>query len=398
MHRLVVAIVFNLILLANLQAQSTPYVLLVSFDGFRWDYSLRDITPNLEKMKKEGVSALSLRPAFPTLTFPNHYSAITGMYTENHGLIGNSIWDPYTGEKFSMSTKESKWFLGEAFWETARRNGIKTASFFWPGSEMDLDYRRPDYYKPYDHDKDYLERIDTVIYWLQLPNKERPRFITLYFHDTDSYGHQYGPNSPQINESIARLDSMTGELYKRLDKIGMRDSVNVIITSDHGMTEVSDDRVINIANILDGYEFKFHGGGYLMSIECDDEDREEIYQTLLNNKNHYRVFLKENIPALYHYSKHPFIPELMIFADMGWSLERSDTLRSSAKGVHGFEKDHTDMHGTFIARGPAFKTGYTTGTLWNIDIVPLLCEIYGIEPRLNIDGKLERIEFLLEGR
>ncbi len=398
MYRILLLILLQLMCVITLNAQSTPYVILISFDGFRWDYSHRGITPNLEEMKQDGASALSLRPSFPSLTFPNHYSAITGMYTENHGLIGNSIWDPFTAEKFSMSTTESKWFLGEAFWETAHRNGIKTASYFWPGSEMDLDYRRPDYYKQYDHDKDYLERIDTVIYWLQLPHSERPRFITLYFHDTDSYGHEYGPNSPEVNKSIARLDSLTGELYARLQNIGMADSVNVIITSDHGMTEVSEDRVINIADILEGYEFKFRGGGYMMNIECKDEDREEIYQTLLNNRNHYRVFLKENIPSLYHYSKHPFIPKLLLFADIGWSLERSDTLWSSAKGVHGFEKDHTDMHGTFIAKGPLFKAGYTTGTLWNIDIYPLLCRIYGIEPRSNIDGRLERIEFILDGR
>ena len=398
MKRIMLMILLNLIFAISLYSQSMPYVLLISFDGFRWDYSLRSITPNLEKMKQDGVSALSLRPAFPSLTFPNHYSEITGMYTENHGIIGNNIYDPFTGEKFSMSTKESKWFLGEAFWETARRSGIKTASYFWPGSEMDLDYRRPDYYKPYDHSKDYLERIDTVIYWLQLPPAERPHFITLYFDDTDTYGHRYGPNSPEVNESIARLDSLTGELYARLERIGMIDSVNVIITSDHGMTEVSKDRVINVAEIVSDYDCKLWGHGTMMSVQCAAEDRENIYRTLYENRKHFRVYLKENMPSFYHYSKHPFIPDFLIFADMGWSLEKGDSLGMTAKGVHGYEKDHTDMHGTFIASGPVFKSGYPTGTLWNIDIYPLLCDIYNIEPRSNVDGKLERIEFILKGK
>jgi len=398
MSRIVIIIFVQFMFIISLHSQSTPYVILISLDGFRWDYSLRNITPHLDKMKEDGVNAMSLRPTFPSSTFPNHYSIITGMYTENHGLISNGIWDPFTGERFSMGTKESKWFLGEAFWETAKRNGIKTASFFWPGSEMDLDYRRPDYFQPYSDDKDYLERVDTVAYWLQLPPAERPHFITLYFHDTDKYGHRYGPNSPEVNVSIARLDSLIGELYMRLDNMGMIDSVNVIVTSDHGMTEVSNDRVINIAGILSEHDCKLWGGGTMMSIECDEDVREQVYQTLLNNRNHYRVFLKENIPSLYHYSKHPFIPDLMIFSDMGWSLSKKDTLRRSSGGSHGFEKDHTDMHGTFIASGPHFKKGYKTGTVWNIDIVPLLCEIYGIEPRSNIDGKLERIEFLLKGK
>jgi predicted AlkP superfamily pyrophosphatase or phosphodiesterase len=398
MKRILIMVLLKLMFVITLYSQPTPYVILISFDGFRWDYSLRGITPNLEKMKQDGVSALSLRPAFPSKTFPNHYSEITGMYTENHGIIGNSIYDPFTGERFSMSTKESKWFLGEAFWETAHRSVIKTASYFWPGSEMDLDYRRPDYYKPYNHDKDYLERIDTVIYWLQLPPAERPHFITLYFHDTDTYGHEFGPNSPEVNRSIARLDSLTGELYARLDKIGMNDSVNVIITSDHGMTEISKDRVINVAEIVSDYECKLRGHGTMMSVECRDDDRENIYETLYENRRHYRVFLKEDMPSFYHYSRHPFIPDLLIFADVGWSLERGDSLRMTGKGNHGYEKDHTDMHGTFIARGPVFKSAYPTGTLWNIDIYPLLCAIYGIEPRSNIDGRLDRIEFILKGK
>jgi predicted AlkP superfamily pyrophosphatase or phosphodiesterase len=401
MSRIVLVILVQLMFIINVNSQSTPYVILISLDGFRWDYSQRGITPNMEKIKETGVTAMSLRPAFPSSTFPNHYSIITGMYTENHGLISNGIWDPFTGEKFSMGTKDSKWFMGEAFWETAGRNGITTASFFWPGSEMDLDYRRPDYFQPYSDDKDYLERVDTVIYWLQLPDSLRPHFITLYFHDTDKYGHRYGPDSPEIDESIARVDSLIGELYTRLDRIGMTDSVNVIVTSDHGMTQMSKDRVINIASILSDYDCKIWGGGTMMSVECADEDRDDIYKTLLENRTHYRVFLKEDIPSFYHYSKHPFIPELMIFGDVGWSLEKRDTMRTRGGrpgGRHGYEKDHTDMHGTFIAKGPAFKIGYKTGTLWNIDIVPLLCEIYGIEPRSNIDGKLERIEFLLNGK
>lgn len=398
MRRTVLLVLVQLILISGLSAQNKPYVILVSFDGFRWDYSNRGITPNLEQMKEQGVSAMSLRSAYMTNTFPNHYSIITGMYTESHGLISNNIWDPHTGEKFSMATKESKWFLGEAFWETAGRNGIKSASYFWPGSEMDLEYRRPDYFKAYDKSKDYLERLDTVKYWLQLPVKERPHFITLYFHDTDTYGHKYGPESPEVNESIARLDSIVGELYSRLEDIGMSDSVNVIISSDHGMTEMSEERVINVAEILKEYEVKFYGGGYTITIECSEEDKAGVYQTLLANNDHYKVFLKESIPSHYHYSKHPFIPDIIMIPDVGWSLERSDTLWSKAKGMHGFEKDHMDMHGTFIARGPVFKSGYPTGTLWNIDINPLLCRIYGIEPRTNIDGKLERIEFILKGK
>ena len=167
-------LLFLLLIITNLTiAQSHPYVLLISFDGFRWDYSERGITPNLDKMKQEGVHALSLKPSFPTKTFPNHYSIVSGMYPQNHGIIFNSFVNPITKDKYrlgdSNAVRNSEWYLGEAFWQTAERNGIKTASYFWPGSELTLDYRRPTYYKKYDHNKPYRERIDGVLNWLELP-------------------------------------------------------------------------------------------------------------------------------------------------------------------------------------------------------------------------------------
>ena len=170
-------ILIFLLLVFNLSF-GKPYVILISFDGFRWDYSERSITPNLDSMKMRGVHALSLRPSFPTKTFPNHYSIITGMYPENHGIIFNGFTNPFNGKGYrlgdTVSVRESEWYIGEAFWETAERNGVRTASYFWPSSEVNLDYRRPTYYKKYRHNSPYRERIDGVIKWLELPLSERP--------------------------------------------------------------------------------------------------------------------------------------------------------------------------------------------------------------------------------
>jgi predicted AlkP superfamily pyrophosphatase or phosphodiesterase len=384
-------------------AQSQPYVILVSFDGFRWDYSERGISPNLDKMKKDGVHALSLRPSFPTKTFPNHYSIISGMYPENHGIIFNSFINPITKDKYrlgdSLAVRNSEWYLGEAFWQTAERNGIKTASFFWPGSEVTLDYRRPTYYEKYEHNKPYRERIDGVINWLELPKEERPHFITLYFHDTDSYGHKYGPNSPEINQSIQRLDTLINYLNDKLVEIGMKDSTNIIIVSDHGMTEISEERTINIEEMLKNYNVRIDGSKPLMMIEPEIEKFEEVYKLLKDNEFHYKTYLKEEMPQHYHFSEHPFISPILLVADLGWSLVNNFWLRGMqnnySKGNHGYDNNHTDMHGVFIAQGPNFKENYKTGTIWNVDINPLLCKIFGISPRANIDGKLERIDFIL---
>ncbi|MCB0731624.1 MAG: alkaline phosphatase family protein, partial [Ignavibacteriae bacterium] len=261
-------------------SQTIPYVILISFDGFRWDYLNRGITPNLDQIKNEGVNALSLRPSFPSKTFPNHYSIVTGMYPENHGIIANNFVNPFTNEVYKLgdtiSVRDSKWYLGEAFWETAERNGIKTASYFWPGSEVKTDHRRPSIYEKYEHNRPYKSRIDGVVKWLKLPEKKRPHFISMYFHDTDSYGHKYGPNSPEINQSIQRLDSLIGYFKIELDKINFLDSVNILIVSDHGMTEINTNRIINIENILCGYNVKFGGEKPFMTIEPEKNEIDEV--------------------------------------------------------------------------------------------------------------------------
>ncbi|MCB0739886.1 MAG: alkaline phosphatase family protein, partial [Chitinophagaceae bacterium] len=175
------AVVFIFITNAT-SAQSQPYVILISFDGFRWDYPDRGLSPNIELMKENGVAASSLRPCFPSKTFPNHYAIVTGMYPENNGLIANSMYDPYHHRKYALSdsvaVKDGRWYLGEAFWETAERNGITTASYFWPGSEMNPAYRRPTYFEHYDHAKPLQDRVEGIIHWLTLPPNQRPHFLT----------------------------------------------------------------------------------------------------------------------------------------------------------------------------------------------------------------------------
>jgi predicted AlkP superfamily pyrophosphatase or phosphodiesterase len=390
------------VILSTIYGSGKPYVLLVSYDGFRWDYLNRGITPNLENVKQNGVSALSLRPAFPSKTFPNHQSIITGMYIENHGIISNYFKDNFSGESYGMkdtaSIRNARWYLGEAFWETAERNGIISASYFWPGSEMHLDYRRPTYYNFYEHTLPYDKKVAGVMEWLQLPQDKRPHFITLYFHETDTYGHEFGTNSGETNDAIKSLDKITGYILDELDKIKMKDSVNVIFLSDHGMADISGERIVNIEKMIENYNCTFNDDGPFMQINPPEDKRLEVYNILKKNENHYKVYLKEEMPSYYHYNKNPFIYSILVIADMGWSLvgnKKSDWY-SKGKGNHGYDNNHTDMHGIFLATGPSFKSGYKTGTLWNIDIYPLLCKIFDIYPRSNIDGKLERIEFILK--
>jgi ectonucleotide pyrophosphatase/phosphodiesterase family protein 5 len=398
-------LIFVIILSSVVFAQK-PYVLLVSFDGFRWDYLDRGITPNLEQLYTEGVRALSFQPAFPSKTFPNHISIITGMYPANHGIIFNSFSNPFTHEHYSLSLREEvrnkKWYLGEPFWVTAKRNGIRTASFYWPASSIKDSIYSPDVYKLYDGSIKYNTRVDSVVSWFNLPQNKRPHFVTLYFSETDTYGHRYGPNSKEVNKAIAHLDQVTGYLIKQLKKINMYDSVNIIILSDHGMTDISKDKIINVENVLKEHKVDFSNSGPVMMIKPEQNEIKEVYSLLKSKANHFKVYLREEMPEYFHFKDNPFIYPIILVADLGWSLVDNKSIKmytdpnGDNKGNHGYDNHELDMHGIFLAHGPAFKKGYRTGTVWNIDVYPLMCKILNIVPRSNIDGKLERIRFILK--
>ncbi len=385
-------------------SQSSNYVILISFDGFRWDYPNRGITPNLDFIKENGVHAISLKPCFPSKTFPNHYSIVTGLYPENHGIIANSFTDPFTNERYSMSdtsaVRNAKWYTGEAIWETAKRQGVITASYFWPGSELNLEYRRPTYYEKYEHTRDYNLRVKGVLDWLSLPYNKRPKFVTLYFDATDSYGHKFGTQSPEVNSAIMRLDSMIIRLFDGLKKINLYDSTDVIIVSDHGMADLSKDRIINVEKILDDFKCNFIDFGPIMYVVPDDNKIDEVYNKLKKSEFHYKIYKKEEMPEYYHFSKNALIPELILIADPGWSLMNEKEIKKYSDnytgGNHGYDNNFLDLQGIFFAYGPDFKKGYTTGTLNNIDIYPLLAKLLHIVPNNKIDGKLDRIEFILK--
>lgn len=382
----------------------TNYTILISFDGFRYDYMDRGLTPTLKEIEKNGVRAASLRPVYPSKTFPNHYSIITGLYPENHGIIANTFYDPYTDETYNISdsTKvtDAKWYTGEAFWETAQRSGIIAASYFWPGSEISLDYRRPRYCMKYDHHRPYKARVDGVIDWLKLPHSERPRFITLYFDAADTYGHTYGPDSDSLNHAIGILDGITSYLLSRLPETGIQDSVNLIFVSDHGMTQVDTGKYVDVEQIIGGeYKVKFWNWGTFVLIQPEKDQTEAVYKKLKQNEKHFKAYRKGEIPDFYHFSASPLLSDIILVSDLGWEIgttaHRQRFLKWNAHGNHGYEKDQLDMHGFFLASGPDFRKGYKTGTLRNIDIYPLLCEIFGIPVRSNIDGRAERIRFVL---
>ncbi len=326
------------------------------------------------------------------------------MYPENHGIIANDFTNPNTNQRYtlwdSIAKNDAKWYKGEAIWETAERQGVITASYFWPGSELNVDYRRPDYSKKFIYTTPYDQRINGAMEWLQLPYEKRPHLIMLYFDATDTCGHNYGPNSKEVNHAIAMEDSLIGKLFVGLKKINLLDSTNIIIVSDHGMTELSPDRVINIDELLSGFKFKTSDKGTMMFIYPNEDEKNAVYQKLKDSEKYYKVYWKKDLPDYLHYKNNPWVAEIVVIADLGYSLFDSKDIEKYSKkfplGNHGYDPTNIDMHGIFYAIGPDFKSGFTCGTIENINIYPLLAKLLRIFPNNNIDGKLERIEFLLK--
>ena len=388
---------------ATIGVQAQTYTILISFDGMRWDYVNRGITPNILKLKQNGVAALSLRPVFPSKTFPNHLTLVTGVYPEHHGILHNEFLNHSTGERYNVgdtnAVRNKKWYDAETIWETAAKQGVKTASCFWPGSDVHRSFGEPTYCKSYDPKRTYAQRVEDALTWLQLPTAQRPQLITLYFEETDTQGHLFGPHSTQIDFAIQQMDSIVGMLVQRINKLGLYDSTNLIIVSDHGMTEIDTSRVINIASILGGAKVQYSGYGQVVMVQPKHGEEEKVFSLLKKHETHYTVYKKEMMPKYYEFSDHPFILPIILIADLGWTITNRDlTVKERmnfGKGNHGYEKDNVDMHGIFIAAGPDFKKGFQTGTLWNIDVYPLLCKLLKIASTKNMDGDIDRIQFLM---
>ena len=399
-----IVILLSILLFVKLlpaEQNEKPYVLMVSLDGFRWDYLNRNITPNLKKIEDNGVRALTFQPVFPSKTFPNHYSIVTGLYPQNHGIIHNSFINIKTGERYRISdtlaVRNDKWYHGISIWSLLQKNGIKSASYFWPGSEVHKAH--PDYFKRFDKSIPHKQRIEGIIHWLQMPESQRPHLLLLYFCDTDTKGHHFGPDSKELNEAVAFLDGQIGYLMQRLADIAMLDKINLIVLSDHGMTEISADKIVDVSEIIGKYALEYSGKSPVVSLYPQNEkDKNRIIADLKRIGKGFKFYSKSETPDYYHYSQNNLLGGILLVADKGYTLllhKKSADFRLKNKGNHGYDNHLLDMQGIFLAQGPAFNKGYRTGQLRNIDVYPLICRIMGIAQLQNIDGNIEFINFIL---
>jgi predicted AlkP superfamily pyrophosphatase or phosphodiesterase len=374
------------------------YVVLVSLDAFRWDYNKLYKTPNLNKLAADGVKADRMISSFPTVTFPNHYSIATGLYPDHHGLINNSFSAPDLGLFYRMGDRSAvenpAFYGGEPLWVTAEKQGARSASFFWVGSEAPVSGMQPTYWKKYDESVTYEERIDTVIKWLSYPLEKRPEFVTLYFDEPDATSHSSGPVSQQTGKIVERLDSLMGVLRFKLSKLPDAKRINLIILSDHGMGPVSSKKYINIKDLVPARMIASISGGNPLYLINAAEGKKDSVLYLLNRSKGLKAWNKSEVPGRWHYGTNPRIPEIVVLADSSWSIGTRPDGSSVKAGAHGFDNADSDMFSIFYAAGPAFKKNYRFESLDNVDVYNLICKILDIKPAKN-DGNPEHIKKLL---
>jgi len=377
-------------------------VILVSLDGFRWDYLDRPGAITLRALAQQGVHAEGLVPSFPSKTFPNHYTIVTGLYPGDHGVVANNMWDPRRDDRYSMANREAvrngDWYGGVPIWVLVERTGRPTAPLFWPGSEAEIAGSRPTYAHAYDGDMTNAARVDSVLHWLDLPRGERPVFLTVYMSNTDDAGHRYGPQSPQTDTAIAAVDSAMARLVSGLRQRRLEDSVDIIVVSDHGMAPTAPDRVIFLDSLIDVEAARVVDWNPVAAIWPDSADLPTVLAQLRGANPHLHVYARAEIPARYHYRESPRIPPVLAVADEGWSITSTayatDHPDAFHGGNHGYDPAARTMMGVLIARGPHFRHGTTIPPVQNIHLYDLMAHILGVTPAPN-DGALDSVRAML---
>jgi predicted AlkP superfamily pyrophosphatase or phosphodiesterase len=384
-------------------------LLLISIDAYRYDYLERGLSPTLAMLANDGVRAASMQPSFPSLTFPNHYTIVTGLRPDHHGIVNNTMFDAALG-KFSLSNRNAVsdgrwWNQGTPIWETADQHGLRTATMFWPGAEADIHGRHPDEWMPYDGDVTPDQRVDKVLAWLDQPAAQRPTFLTLYFDAVDHAGHKYGPDTPQVNDALRETDEAMTRLVQGLRQRGLLDKINMIVLADHGMASVPLQNSVMIDRLIPQDSVQTVSLGILAGFNPKDgsaqaaADFAAVEHQLEQPQQHMRCWDKTRVPARLVYGGNPRVPRLLCLADVGWRITTTEYAASHkgniSIGEHGYDNADPLMQALFVAHGPAFRVGAKVPAFPNVDVYPLMTHLLGIPAAAN-DGDYDAVKDMLK--
>ena len=369
----------------------TPPLILVSIDGFRADYLDRGLSPNLKALADSGANA-AMHPSFPSITFPNHYTLVTGLYPDHHGIVENTMHDPAKPDVvFKMSNADAVtdrfwWDEATPMWDTIEQDGGKVGVEFWPGSEAAVQGLRPTYYSKYDKHVSDDARVDQLLSWMDLPADQRPNAYLLYFDVVDGAGHANGPDSPELNAAITDVDEAIGRLEAGLKARGV--AANQIIVADHGMSPISPDRAYFIEDYLPKGSYVMRTTGPVATLDAAPGHEAEVDTLTHTHFDHMQCWHKADVPARFHFGTNPRIPQIVCAAEQRWLVDDTHAQGIGYKaGAHGYDNLAPDMQALFIANGPAIKPGVKLDPFINVDVYDLEMKLMGLRPHRN-DGTL----------
>jgi alkaline phosphatase D len=371
--------------------QAKHYVVLVSLDGFRWDYPRKYGAAHLLKLGAKGASAPEgMLPVYPSLTFPNHISIVTGLYPEHHGIVGNSFRDPEREQTYvysqTKSNSDGSWYSGTPLWVLAEQQGMRSACLFWPGSEAEIQGKRPSYYLHFDDKFDDEKRLDQVVAWLKLPAELRPHFITLYYSNVDHAGHVYGPDSEEVRAAVHHVDTMVGDLQAKIAKLHL--PVDLVVVADHGMVTLRGNPV-TLSDFAD--LSNFHTEGSLLYAK-PDADVQETYEEFLTHPDaRFKIYRRADLPAYLHFDANPREGDPVIVPTGPFTIRaNASVIEGNHRGGHGFNpRTMPEMKAIFFAFGPDVRTGVQLKPFENVNLYPFLAEILGLTPPADVDGSLD---------
>ena len=396
MKRIFITSVVVWLAMAAWAAGRDAYTVIVSLDGFRWDYTEAYDTPFFDQLAQQGVKAV-MTPSFPSKTFPNHYTLATGLVPDHHGIIANKFKIRSNGKKFSLSNTETRtdpqYYGGDPVWLTAKHQGVKSATVYWVGSDVAIKGEYANYWKDYLQDLLTKEqRVDEIIRLLSLPEEERPHLVMAYFEEPDASGHKYGPISRETRQAVEYMDSLMQVLWMRLQALPIGDNINFIVTGDHGMTWVNPERQLYPKDYLEEEWVEHIYNDFPALIYATSPQFVDSIYNALQHVDHLRVWKRGEMPAYLNYGHNENMGDVIVLPDVGWVFDKDPW---TPGGTHGFDHTCSDMWVGFRAIGPDFKKGYIrTNTFRNVCIYPLLCHLLGIAPSPN-DGSLDEVTDLL---
>ncbi len=378
------------------KAQKRHYVVLVSLDGFRYDYPVKWGAPQIQAIAAAGATAPEgMYPSYPSITFPNHLTLVTGLYPEHHGIVGNTFYDPARKETYSYkkaTNADGTWYKGTPLWSLAEEQGMRAASFYWPGSEAEIAGERPAEYVRFDDTFNDSKRIDQVVAWLKEPAAERPHLITLYYSNTDHAGHDYGPDSNEERDAVHHVDGLMGELRQKLDGTGL--PVDLVIVADHGMVSREGEWIV-LDQFADLTHFKTDGMLLYPESEADAQKAYEEFRAHADPR--FTVYRRKEVPAYLHYDANEREGDPVVVPNGPYAFKAHASTDKLHPGEHGYDVTRMpEMKALFVANGPDIKAGTKLTSFPNVDVYDFIAKLLSLKPGKN-DGELQPLKGAIKG-